>query len=109
MMDRRLDWIVSNGVLAAALYFAIVAQVGWAQYAVAAFTWWTLADCATALIGGPGARPLVLPTAPPLQAMVFDLAVLAVMFVAHWYWTAFAYAAMSGCAVMIRERTPSKR
>jgi hypothetical protein len=41
--------------------------------------------------------------------MLFDLGVLAVMFVAHWYWTAFAYAAMSGCAVLIRERTPSKR
>ena len=108
-MDRRLDWIVSNGVLAAALYFAVVAQVGWAQYAIAAFTWWMLADCATALIGDLRARPVTPPTAPPLQAMIFDLAVLAVMFVAHWYWTAFAYAAMSGCAVLIRERTPSKR
>jgi hypothetical protein len=108
-MDRRLDWIASNGVFAAGLYFAIVAQVGWAQYAITAFTWWTLANCATALIGGPGSRPVNLPTAPPLQAMVFDLGVLAVMFGAHWYWTAFAYAMMSGCAMLIRERTPSKR
>ncbi len=61
-MDRRLDWIASNGVLAAGLYFAIVAQVGWAQYAITAFTWWMLANCATALIGGLGSRPLSLPT-----------------------------------------------
>jgi len=108
-MDRRQDWIFSNGVLAAGLYFATVGQVAWVQYAIVAFTWWSLANCGTALIGGPGARPLSLPTAPPLQAMLFDLGVLAVMFVAHWYWTAFAYAAMSGCAVLIRERTPSKR
>jgi len=39
MMDRRLDWIVSNGVLAAGLYFAVVAQAPWVQYAIAAFTW----------------------------------------------------------------------
>ncbi|MGH8798677.1 MAG: hypothetical protein ACREX7_00415 [Casimicrobiaceae bacterium] len=107
-MDRRFDWIASNGMLAAALYFAIVAQVGWVHYAIAAFTWWTLANCVSVLLGGP-ARPAGLPTAPHAPAMIFDLAVLAVMFAAHWYWTACAYAAMSGCAVLVRERATGKR
>ncbi|MGH8712878.1 MAG: hypothetical protein ACREYB_02600 [Casimicrobiaceae bacterium] len=108
-MDRRLDWIASNGMLAAALYLAVVAQAGWAHYAIAAFTWWTLANCLSALLGGPGSRPVSLPLAPQAPAMIFDLAVLAVMFAAHWYWTACAYAAMSGCAVLVRERSTSKR
>lgn len=108
-MDRRLEWIASNGVLAAALYFAVVAQVHWVQYAITAFTWWLLASCVSALLGDLRARPLLLPMVPQAQAMIFDLAVLAVMFAAHWYWTACAYAAMSGCAVLIRERTISKR
>ena len=30
------------------------------------------------------------------------------MFVAHWYWTACAYAMARGCAAIIRARTPSK-
>ena len=108
-MERSREWTGSNGVLAAGLSFAVVGQVGWIQYAIAAFTWWTLANCATALIGGPGSRSVTLPTAPPGQAMLFDLGVLAVMFVAHWYWTASAYAAMSGCAVLIRESMPNDR
>ena len=199
-MDRRLDWIASNGVLAAALYFAVVAQVPWVQYAITAFTWWMLANCATALLGDFRSRPIGPPTGPSrlmqnptwprrwlcgmrctkrraangrphwqaarhsrspakprpewvcaiwarlrcwpprpwvlprpsasvyhsgpscnkrgswrvlhqpanAQAMIFDLAVLAVMFAAHWYWTACAYAAMSGCAVLIRDRATSK-
>ncbi|MFI4952289.1 MAG: hypothetical protein ACHP7M_04025 [Burkholderiales bacterium] len=108
-MDRRNDWIAWNGVLAAALYCAIVAQVGWVHYAIAAFTWWMLANCVSALLGGLGSWPISLPTAPHAPAMIFDLAVLAVMFAAHWYWTACAYAAMSGCAVLVRERATGKR
>jgi len=40
--------------------------------------------------------------------MTFDLAVLGSMFVAHWYWTACAYAMARGCAAIVRARTPSK-
>lgn len=108
-MDRRLDWIVSNGVLAAALYFAVVLQVEWVQYAITAFAWSMLANCAAALLGDLRSRPILLPAIAHAQAMLFDLAVLAVMFAAHWYWTACAYAAMSGCVMLIRERTTSKR
>ena len=38
-MDRRLDWIVWKGLFAAALYFAVIEQVGWVQYALSAFVW----------------------------------------------------------------------
>ena len=40
--------------------------------------------------------------------MVFDLAVLASMFVAHWYWIAFAYALSCGCSAMVQARATSK-
>ena len=42
-MDRTVDWIVRKGVLAIALYFAIVGGLDWLQYAIAAYGWWPLA------------------------------------------------------------------
>ena len=108
-MDRRVDWIVSNGALAAALYCAIVAQIPWMQYAITAFAWWTLAACVAGLFGDPRTRLIALPAIGHVRSMIFDLAVLAAMFAAHWYWTACAYAAMCGCAALIRERATGKR
>jgi hypothetical protein len=40
--------------------------------------------------------------------MTFDLAVLGSMFLAHWYWTAFAYAAGCGLALLVQARAISK-
>jgi hypothetical protein len=40
--------------------------------------------------------------------MVFDLGVLASMFLAHWYWTACAYAAYCGCLVLVQARSTTK-
>ena len=108
-MDRRPDWLVLNGALAAALYFAIVVQIPSLQYAITAFAWWTLAGSLAALFGDPRSRPLALPAIGQVQSMVFELAVLAAMFAAHWYWTACAYAATCGCAALIRERAAGKR
>ena len=48
-MDRRIVWIVRNGALALALYFAMVEHVGWLMYAIGAFAWWTLAKAAWAV------------------------------------------------------------
>jgi hypothetical protein len=39
--------------------------------------------------------------------MTFDLAALGSMFLAHWYWTAFAYAAACGFAALFRGRAAS--
>ena len=104
-MDRRSDWIARKGALAAALYFALVAGVDWVQYAIVAVVWWPLAANLWAVpIGTPwrsaGAAPV-----PPTAAMTFDLAVLGSMFLAHWYWTAFAYAAGCGFAALVQART----
>jgi hypothetical protein len=43
-----------------------------------------------------------------VYVMVFDLGVLIAMFLAHWYWTAFAYAATCGCLALIEFRRTSK-
>lgn len=107
-MDRRLDWIVRKGALATALYLAIVGGLDWLSYVIAAFVWWPLATNLWAVpIGSPwrsaGAAPL-----PPTAAMTFDLAALGSMFLAHWYWTAFAYAAGCGLALLVQARATSK-
>jgi hypothetical protein len=106
-MDCRLDWIVRKGALAAALYFAIVAGVGWLQYPIAAAVWWPLlANLWVVPLGSYWrvARPAGV---PPAAAMTFDLAVRASMFMAQWYWTAFAYAIACGCAALAQARAPS--
>ena len=115
-MDRRLDWIMWKGAFAAALYIAVVGQVPWVQYALIAFVWWMLASTATALLPGSASRPIVPPVVPQLSAtaiphvsaMVFDLGVLGSMFLAHWYWTACAYAAYCGCLALVQARSTSK-
>jgi hypothetical protein len=115
-MDRRLDWIMWKGTFAVALYIAVVGQVPWVQYALIAFVWWMLASTATALLPGSASRRIIRPAVPQVTAaaiphvssMVFDLGVLASMFLAHWYWTACAYAAYCGCLALVQARATSK-
>jgi hypothetical protein len=115
-MDRQLDWIIWKGAFAGGLYFAVVGQVPWVQYALIAFVWWMLASTVTALLPGSASRRIVPPAVPQLNAtaipkasaMAFDLGVLASMFLAHWYWTACAYAAYCGCLALIQARSTSK-
>ena len=105
-MDRKIDWIVRNGALAGALYFAIVEHVDWLAAAVVAFVWWTLARNVWVL---PGARSQGdVPAVAQGVKLAFDLAVLAAMVVAHWYWTAFAYALSCGCLAVAEARATSK-
>lgn len=107
-MDRRIVWIVRNGAFALALHFAMVEHVGWLMYAIGALAWWTLAKAAWA-VSDPSSPPQPVPADAPLaSALVFDLAVLASMFVAHWYWIAFAYALSCGCSAMVQARATSK-
>jgi hypothetical protein len=107
-MDRRLEWIVWNGAFAAALYFAIVDQVGWVQYAITAFVWLMLGISLWAIPEGSAARRIAPTAVPPICVMAFDLGVLAAMFLAHWFWTAFAFAATRGCLALIEARRTSR-
>jgi hypothetical protein len=106
-MDRRLGWIVWKGAFAVALYCALVEQSQWVQYALIAFVWYMLVALLSALLGGPASRHLEGPLVQFASAMAFDLAVLAAMFLAHWYWTAFAYAASCGCVALMAVRKTS--
>ena len=107
-MDRRLEWIVRNGAFAAALYFAVVDHVAWIQYAVIAFVWLMLVISIWAIPGGSAARRLAPTLVPPICIMAFDLGVLGAMFLAHWYWTAFAYSVTCGCVALIQARRTSR-
>ena len=105
-MDRRIDWIMQKGALAVALYFALAVGVGWLHYGIAAWVWSMLAltvwTVPTAASRQAGSMPV-----PPVAAMAFDLAVLASLFLAHWYWTAFAFAAWCGCLAIMQARRAS--
>ena len=107
-MDRRIDWIVANGAFAAALYFGIVEQVDWLHYGLAAYVWWMLLSCVAALPKGSLVRGVASGGVSQLCVAAFDLGVLAAMFLAHWYWTAFAYAAYCGCSALVQSRSISK-
>lgn len=106
-MDRTVDWIVRNGVLAIALYFAIVGGLDWLQYAVAAYVWWPLAVNFWSVPAGAHWRARAPVGIPPTAAATFEFAALGAMFLAHWYWTAFAYAAACGFAALFRGRAAS--
>jgi len=99
---------VTNGAFAAALYFGIVEQVGWVQYGLTAYAWWMLLGCVAALSKGPLLRGIALGGVPQACVAIFDLGVLAAMFLEHWYWTAFAYAAYCGCSALVQSRSTSK-
>jgi hypothetical protein len=107
-MDRRVDWIARKGALAAALYLAIVAGVDWLFYAIAAAVWWPLLTNLWSVPVGTSWRSAGPAPLPPTAAMTFDLGVLGSMFLAHWYWTAFAYAAACGLALLVQARATSK-
>jgi hypothetical protein len=107
-MDRRLDWIVSRGGFAAALYFAFVEQVEWVQYALTAFILWMFASSLYAVMDARASRRFAPSAVSPTCGMTFDLAVLASLFLAHQYWTAFTYAAACGCLALAQARTTSK-
>jgi hypothetical protein len=107
-IDHRFDWILWKGGFAAALYFAIVEGVDWIHYALLAFVCWMLVTSASALMEGSAPRRIQTPPVPQAYVMVFDLGVLASMFLARWYWTAFAYAASCGCLALIQSRAASK-
>lgn len=107
-MDRRLDWVARKGVLAIALYFAIVGGIGWLQYAIAAYVWLPLASNLWSVASGGAWRSIARTGVRPTASATFDLAVLGSMFLAHWYWTACAYAVACGFAALTQAHAPSK-
>lgn len=107
-MDRRLDWIAWKGLFAAALYFAIIEQLGWVQYALSAFVWSMLVISLWSTPPGSALRQSPPAGVSQVYVMAFDLGVLVAMFLAHWYWTAFAYAATRGCLALIEARRTSR-
>jgi hypothetical protein len=106
-MDRTTQWIVRKGALAVALYVAIVGGLDFMQYVIAALVWWPLAVTFWTVPAGSRWRATAPMEIPPTAAMTFDLAALGSMFLAHWYWTAFAYAAACGFAALFRGRAAS--
>jgi hypothetical protein len=107
-MDRQLEWVVSKGGFAVALYFAFVEQIHWVQYAITAFILWTFATGLFALMDARVSRRIASPAVPPLCAMSFDLGVIASLFLAHQYWTAFTYAAACGFVALVQARATTK-
>jgi len=107
-MDRRLYWIARNGAFAAALYFAVVAQVDWLQPAMTGIVWLMLAISVRTILQESRWRSLAPIAISQVSGMAFDLAVLVSMFIAHWYWTAFAYAISCGCVALAQARAAGK-
>jgi hypothetical protein len=106
-MDRRLDWIVQKGVLALLLFLALVGGAEWLRYAIGAFVWWTLASNVWT-VPAPARSAAATIDVPSFAAMAFDLAFVAALFAAHWYWTAFAYAISCACAALVQARTSAR-
>ena len=106
-MDRRLEWIAAKGGLAAALFFAFAEQVQWIQYAVTAYILWMFATSLYAVTDG-RIPPRIAPAVPPICAMAFDLSVIASLFLARQFWTAFTYAAACGFLALVQARSTSK-
>ncbi len=106
-MDRRIEWIMQKGALAVALYFALAAGVGWLHYGIAAWVWSMLALTVWTVPATAASRRAGAAAVPPIAMTAFDLAVLAALFLAHWYWTAFAFAAWCGCLAIMQARRTS--
>jgi|SRR5689334_12139511 hypothetical protein len=105
-MDRRIEWIMQRGALAVALHFALAAGVSWLHYGIAAWVWSMLA-LTIWTVPAAASRQAASAAVPPIATTAFDLAVLAALFLAHWYWTAFAFAAWCGCLAIMQARRTS--
>jgi hypothetical protein len=108
-MDRRLTWILSRGAFAAALALAVEFDLEWLQYFLTAFVWWMFMSVGSAFLEGAAVRRDHPPAAPQSAIAAFDLGMLAMMFMAGWYMTAFAYAMTCGLLALIKgRRRPSR-
>jgi hypothetical protein len=107
-MDKQTRRILVSGAFALALYLSIGERIEFMALPVMGFVWTLFALHATALSTGGRASYLDAPQSAHLRWMIFDIGVLAALFLSAWYWTAFAYAGSCGCAQLISARTAGK-
>jgi len=107
-MDRLTTRIVVSGAFALALYLAIGERVDFMALPVVGFVWTLFALHASALMSGGSSTYPASTARGQFPWMLFDLCVLAALFLAGWYLTAFAYAGSCGCAQMINARAASR-
>lgn len=107
-MDRLTTRILVSGAFALALYLAIGERIDFMAFPVIGFVWTLFAlNAATLSSGGDSTYPASTNKAH-LPWMLFDIGVLAALFLAGWYLTAFAFAASCGCAQLINARAASR-
>ncbi len=103
-MDQHTKRIMVSGAFALALYLSIGERIELMALPVIGFVWTLFALHATTLSTG-GRRTYPASAAGTrVPWMVFDIGVLAALFLSAWYWTAFAYAGSCGCAQLITAR-----
>jgi hypothetical protein len=107
-MDRLTTRIVVSGAFALALYLAIGERLEFMALPVIGFVWTLFALHASSLMTGAHSTYPASPPTAHFPWMLFDLGVLAALFLAGWYLTAFAYAASCGCAQLINARAASR-
>jgi hypothetical protein len=107
-MDKHTKRILVSGAFALALYLSIGERIEILALPVIGFVWTLFALHATALSTGGRSSYFASTAGPRLPWMVFDIAVLAALFLSTWYWTAFAYAGSCGCAQLIGARAAGR-
>jgi hypothetical protein len=94
-MTRVIYWAVLNGAFALCLYFGVVREAEGAKNVVVFFTWLfvVLSFCSafSADYIKESAERLRNPIAPIWFDVGYDIAVLATLVWAAWWWTAIAY------------------
>ncbi len=106
-MDKQTKRIIVSAAFAVALYFSIGERIEFMALPVIGFVWTLFALHAATLSARISAVSRAITAGPHLPWIVFDIGVLAALFLSSWYWTAFAYAGSCGCAQLINARATS--
>ncbi len=107
-MDKQTKRILVSGAFALALYLSIGERIELMALPVIGFVWTLFVLHATALSTGGRTTYTAAARDPHLPWMVFDIGVLAALFLSAWWWTAFAYAGSCGCAQLISARAAGR-
>jgi hypothetical protein len=107
-MDKHTKRLIVSAAFALALYLSVGERIEVLALPVIGFVWTLFAlNAATLSTRGSATFPATI-SGPRLPWMVFDIAVLAALFLSTWYWTAFAYAGSCGCAQLIGARAAGR-
>jgi hypothetical protein len=107
-MDKHSKRILVSGAFAAALYLSLGERVDFMMLPVVGFVWTMFVLHAAMLSTGGRATFPASRMGPAVPWMLFDIGVLAALFLSAWYWTAFAYAGSCGCAQLIESRAADR-